>query len=96
MSKLYIRKNEMSKYDDTYKAIVHMAKAKMILNQHKGNIEEIPPEKLIELARSEMAEIEEAVKNGQNQVHVIEECSDLMNYLVAMSHVAIEKYRNRI
>ena len=85
----------MNTYDDTYEAIVHMAKAKMIMNSHKGDIETLKPQVLIELAKSELAEIEMAMVNGSDQVHVIEECADLMNYLVAMSHVAINTYRNR-
>lgn len=85
----------MNNYDSTYEAIVHMAKAKMIMNSHKGDIESLNPATLVELAKSELAEVEMAMINGQDQVHVIEECADLMNYLVAMSHVAIENYRNR-
>jgi len=78
----------MNTYDQTYEAIVLMAKAKMIMNSHKGDIESLPANTLLALAKAELAEVEEAVTSGSSQVHIIEECADLMNYLVALAHVA--------
>ena len=85
----------MDKYDDTYDAVVHMAKCKMVMNKHKGNIEDIEPDVLINMAKDELDELELATKKDRDYTHVIEEVADVLNFAIAAAHQAIDGYRNR-
>lgn len=84
----------MSKYDDTYEVLVHMAKAKMVMNAHKGSIEDIDTDVLIELAKGELDELKEAINNG-DILNIIEEAGDVANFIVAATHRAVHHYRGR-
>ena len=84
----------MSKYKDTYEVLVHMANTKMVMNSHKGNIENIPTNVLITKAIDELMELEQAISSG-NTIHVIEEAADVTNFVVAAVHNAIQSYRGK-
>ncbi len=86
------------KYDKTYDIVVHMAKVKMLMNEHKGDIEDTNTDVLIELAKGELDELHEAIRSNEeadNYVHVIEEVADVLNFAIAAAHNAIEGYRSR-
>lgn len=82
------------RYDDAFEAIKLVAKAKMVMNYHKGDIASCPTDVLINSLSSEIAELQDAVA-GEDIMHVIEEAADVFNFLVALTHQQIEKYRHR-
>ncbi len=82
------------KYDKTYEIVVHMAKVKMLMNEHKGNIEDISTRILITKAKEELDELYESLA-GDDYVHIIEEVADVLNFAVAAAHNAINGYRKR-
>ncbi len=84
----------MDKYDDTYNAVMYMAKCKMIMNQHKGNIEDNSSDDLINMAKAELFELKDAIKAGDH-THIIEEVADILNFAIAAAHQAIDGYRGR-
>lgn len=85
------------KYDETYDIVVAMAKAKMMMNAHKGAIEDVPICDLISKGKEEFDELWEAVENksGVDYTHIIEEVADVLNFAVAAAHNAIQAYRSR-
>ncbi len=85
---------EHGQYDDAFEAVKLAAKMKMVLNYHKGDIADCSPEDLITMLKSEVDELERAIFN-KHVVDVIEESGDIMNFIVAISHQQIEKYRHR-
>ncbi len=82
-------------YNETYEVIVLMAKVKMKMNSHKGNIEDLSAEQLISSAKDELDELYDSIVRGKNQTHIIEEAADVLNYAVAAAHKAIKLYRGR-
>ena len=85
---------EHGQYDDAFEAIKLVAKAKMVMNYHKGDIASIDTSILIEMLRGELSELDSAL-DEENLMHIIEEAADMMNFLVALTHQQIEKYRTR-
>ncbi len=83
-----------TKYDETYEIVVTMAKIKMRMNAHKGDIEDAHYDELINMAKEELCELGEAIM-GDSQVHIIEEAADVLNFTIAAAHKAIESYRTR-
>ena len=83
-----------NKYDETIEVISNMAKVKMTMNAHKGNIEDLEAKSIINMMKGEVEELESAVSQ-EDLMHVIEEAADVMNFLVALTHQQIEKYRTR-
>lgn len=84
----------MTKYADAQEVINSMAQVKMTMNSHKGNIEDIAPASLINLIRGEVEELKDAIAED-DLMHVIEEAADVQNFLLAVVHQQIEKYRGR-
>lgn len=84
----------MAKYDDTYQAVVNMAKVKMIMNKHKGKIEDCPIDTIIEKAVDELTELASACEKG-DYLNIIEEVADVLNFTIAAAHVAMNGYRDR-
>ncbi|MBW2637436.1 MAG: hypothetical protein JRC86_07955 [Deltaproteobacteria bacterium] len=84
-----------TKYDEVTAIIVSMAKAKMIMNSHKGNIENVSVDVLVKLAKTELDELREAVDSDGDYTHIIEEAADVLNYTIGVCYNAIEGYRNR-
>ena len=84
----------LNKYDETYDVLVNMAKAKMVMNSHKGDIEDMDTDMLIELAKGELDELKEAIDNG-SIINTIEEAADVANFVVAAVHRAMMIYRGR-
>lgn len=82
------------KYDEIYDIVVAMAKAKMMMNVHKGNIEDISTGDLIMAAKEELNELREAIDNDE-YVHIIEEVADVLNFTTAAAFNAIQQYRGR-
>tara|TARA_R110002096_G_scaffold367234_1_gene560567 strand:+ start:55 stop:318 length:264 start_codon:yes stop_codon:yes gene_type:complete len=83
------------KYDDTYDIVVSMAKTKMLMNAHKGDIEKVPTDVLVLKAKEELDELLEAINVGSDYVHVVEEVADILNFAVAAAYNAINNYRER-
>jgi len=84
----------MDRYDETHRVISNMAGVKMRLNSHKGDIEDVDPKKLLEMLRAEVEELSEAIDN-ENIMEIIDEASDVFNFLVGIVHQQITKYRTR-
>lgn len=87
----------MDKYDETHRIIANMAGVKMRMNSHKGNIEDCCPAKIIKMLKGEVTELEEAIasQTDGDLMHIIEEAADCFNFLVAVTHQQVEKYRGR-
>lgn len=81
-------------YKDTFDVINQMAMVKMAMNRHKGNIENNETSAIIEMLRAEVEELSQATKEP-DILHIIEEAADVMNFLVAVTHQQIERYRGR-
>lgn len=84
-----------NKYDETIEVISNMAKVKMTMNAHKGNIEDRPAGQILAFMRSEVDELQNEIGAEEDLMHIIEEAADVMNFLVALTHQQIEKYRTR-
>lgn len=82
------------KYDETFDIVTAMAKTKMLMNSHKGQIEDVDLTNLIQMGKREFEELEEAVKDG-DYIKIIEEAADVVNFAVASVHNAVQKYRTR-
>ena len=82
-------------YSETHQIINDMADVKMAMNSHKGKIEDCSPQSIIEMLRGEVDELEQAIKEGDDMMHIIEESADCLNFLVAITHQQIAKYRSR-
>jgi len=83
-----------TKYDEAYDIVIAMAKAKMMMNAHKGKIEEVPIDQLIAMGMEEFSELKDAIYGG-DYTHIIEEVADVLNFAVAAAYNAIEGYRKR-
>lgn len=83
------------KYDKTYDIVVSMARTKMLMNDHKGNIEDLSATELVKMGKEEFDELHEALSDDNNYIHVVEEVADILNFAVAAAHRAIEGYRRR-
>ena len=81
----------MSDYSDTKVIIENMAGAKLVMNSHKGNIEDLSEEQIIRLLKCEVGELEEA----SDLMHIIEEAADVYNFLMAIVHKKVLEYRGR-
>lgn len=81
----------MDKYADTRSVIENMAKVKMAMNSHKGDIEDSSVNEIRNMLSDEITELFAA----EEIVHVIEEAADVQNFLLALVHKKIEEYRNR-
>lgn len=79
---------------DATEAINSMARCKMAMNSHKGDIVDMDPLKIIESMRAEVKELEEAIIDGQ-LINIIEEAADVQNFLLAAVSQAIVNYRSR-
>ena len=85
---------EHDQYNDAFEAIKLVAKAKMVMNYHKGDIAAVDVDKLLTMLSDEVDELTIAI--GQDNImHVIEEAADVFNFLVALTHKQIEEYRTR-
>ena len=84
----------MNEYKDAVEAINSMAEVKMIMNRHKGRIEDVYSGDLIKMMNDEIDELVAAMDSG-NLMHVIEEAADIQNFLVAIVHQKIAEYRRR-
>lgn len=84
----------MSRYDETFEITVNMAKVKMAMNSHKGNIEDCDPRQTITMAKEELDELLAAIEEG-NYLNIIEEVADVLNFSIAASYNALQKYRGR-
>lgn len=82
------------KYNETISILADMSKVKMTMNAHKGNIEELKTVEIIEMMEDEVKELIDAIAN-KGLMETIEEAADVMNFLVALTHQQIEKYRDR-
>jgi len=83
-----------NKYDETIEILANMSKVKMAMNAHKGDIEKCDPMHIYNMLLEEVNEVGEAI-GEENLMHIIEEAADAMNFLVALTHQQIEKYRTR-
>jgi hypothetical protein len=84
-----------NRYEETTYILNNMAAAKMQMNAHKGKIEEAQLGTLMELMKDEVDELDSAICNDKGIMCILEEASDIMNYLVAVTHQQIQAYRVR-
>ena len=84
----------MSKYDEAMQMLCDAARFKMLLNSHKGNIEALSTESLIENLLKELDEINEATSED-NYEKILVETADAFNYLIAIAYNATVSYRRR-
>lgn len=84
----------MSRYSEAQAIINKMAEVKMTMNAHKGNIEDGKPLDILKLMDGEVAELAEAVEQG-NMMHIIEEAADVQNFLLALVQQQLNAYRSR-
>ena len=84
----------MRDYDKTWEIVESMARTKLLMNDYKGRIEEVPPGKLLTLATKEIDELRVAVANNR-YMDVIEETADVLNFVMAAAHQVIHVYRNK-
>lgn len=84
----------MTKYDEAMQLLCDAARFKMLLNTHKGNIEALSTEGLIENLLKELDEINEATAED-NYEKVLVETADAFNYLIAIAYNATVNYRRR-
>lgn len=87
----------MKKFDEVEQIISDMAKVKMSMNSHKGDISKltfVAKNGQFSLLREELEELEQALEGG-DYMNIIEEAADLHNYLLAAVYRATEEYRNR-
>ena len=84
----------MNKYEETIEILNNMAKVKMAMNSHKGSIESGESMDILQKTFNELKELEEAM-NEKDLMHIIEEAADVHNFLIAVVHQQIERYRSR-
>ena len=77
-----------------YDIVVSMARTKMLMNAHKGNIEDVDNRELIKMAIGEIHELEEAITNS-GYMEIIEEAADVLNFVIAAVHKSVHGYRGR-
>ena len=83
-----------NKYEETVEILNNMAKVKMAMNAHKGDIEVQDPMKILQQTFNELKELEEAM-GEKDLIHIIEEAADVQNFLIAVVHQQVERYRSR-
>lgn len=83
-----------TKYDEAYEITVMMAKVKMSMNKHKGDIENKDPKLVIEMAKIELDELAVAIERG-DYINIIEEVADVLNFSIAASYMAIKAYKEK-
>jgi hypothetical protein len=81
----------MAKYDDTMAVIEDMARVKRTMNSHKGNIEDMSEQEILDCLAGEFTELKEAT----GMLNTIEEAADMYNFLMALVHKKITTYRER-
>ena len=85
----------MDKYAEAIEVINKMASVKMTMNAHKGDIEDADSLRIVQALNREFEELAETVMTEENLMHVIEEAADIHNFLIALVHQQINKYRTR-
>jgi NTP pyrophosphatase (non-canonical NTP hydrolase) len=82
------------RYREVKEVINDMAAVKMHMNAHKGDIEEVDEQQLLAKLYEEITELEQAIQKG-DYMNVLEEAADMTNFLVAIVHRQVTKYRTR-
>ena len=85
----------MTDYSEVQQIVSDMAKVKMAMNSHKGKIEKSSSRSLIGLLKQEVEELEQTLLSEEDLMHVIEEAADVQNFLLAIVHQQVIKYRSR-
>lgn len=83
-----------NKYEETVEILNNMAKVKMAMNSHKGDIEVVEPIEILRQTFEELKELEQAMSE-KDLMHIIEEAADVQNFLIAVVHQQIQRYRSR-
>lgn len=84
----------MDKYCETKRILNDMASVKMAMNSHKGNIEDKADTEILSMLKGEVSELREAVAKG-DLMDILQEAADVQNFLLAIAHQQISKYRGR-
>ncbi|AZS06525.1 nucleotide pyrophosphohydrolase [Alteromonas phage ZP6] len=84
----------MDKYEETKRILNDMASVKMAMNSHKGDIEDKPDAELIAMLKGEVHELSRAVAKG-DLMDILQEAADVQNFLLAIVHQQIQRYRGR-
>lgn len=82
------------KYEETKRILNDMASVKMAMNSHKGNIEDAYVGDIVKMMTDEIQELVEALDKG-NIMDILQEAADVQNFLLAVVHQQIQKYRSR-
>jgi hypothetical protein len=90
-----LKDGSMNSYEEEYKILTAMANAKMVMNAHKGNIEDMDISEMVRLAMGELEELEQAAKSSTHHTHIVEEAADVLNFLVAIVSKTVTGYRAR-
>ena len=82
------------KYLEAVELIVSAARYKMALNSHKGDIELIPPDICVDMAKAELDEFLEALDKQDWDASIVE-LGDAFNFIIALAYNATDGYRKR-
>jgi len=81
-------------YEETKDLIAHMAAVKMRMNSHKALIEDNETGWLMIKLQEEVEEFQQAI-DSEGYMNILEEAADIHNYVMAIVHQQVYKYRNR-
>jgi len=84
----------MNKYAEATEVINKMAEVKMMMNAHKGNIEDVESHMLLDAMANEMEELAEGIRSG-DMINIIEEAADIHNFLIGLVQQQLDRYRSR-
>lgn len=84
----------MDRYAETKQILNDMASVKMAMNSHKGRIEDQYVGDIVKMLNDEISELVDALDKG-DLMDVLQEAADVQNFLLAITHQQINKYRNR-
>jgi len=84
----------MNEYEEAYEVLFNMAKAKMVMNAHKGFIHNVSYAELQDFMQREIEELTVAC-SADDSTKIIEESADIVNFCVGVVARAMQNYRNR-
>lgn len=79
-------------YEDALQPFFDAMRHKLTANKHKGRRkwETVPVEKLLELMKKEVKELEEAIAGG-NTIEMLLEAADIGNFAMMVAYVAVRR-----
>lgn len=77
-------------YDEYLRLLAEAQRYKLRVNQHKGFLGDLPPEKLIEFLKGEIIELEDAAARG-SKIEMLLEAADIANFALGFVIAALQK-----